>query len=108
MGSTIYIWNADDDVYATYNASTDVGTNDGSRYIASGQAFFVANSGSAPALTSTEMVKAIDQDPDFLNVAGVNTLRLTLGDKDGRHVEAVVGLHPEAQAGQDLLDAIRP
>ena len=75
MGSTIYIWDADNDVYATYNAGTGVATGSGSQYIASGQSFFVASSGSSPALSSTEEVKAAHQNPDFLQATGVNTLR---------------------------------
>ena len=105
IGSTISIWDADNNAYATYNASTNTATGNGSRYIASGQAFFVETTGSSPSLSSTESVKAIDQNPDFLAKEERNIIRLSLSDAQGRMSEALVGLHPQAEVGQDRLDA---
>jgi hypothetical protein len=44
--------------YTTYNRETNVGINGGSRYIASGQAFWIQTLGATHSLVATEPVKA--------------------------------------------------
>ena len=105
IGATIYIWDAANVVYATYDKSTGTATGNGSKYIASGQSFFVQNTGGSPSLSSNEAVKSILQYPDFLKEVEHNILHLKLIDVVGRETEALVGLHPEAKAENDELDA---
>ncbi len=59
----IYIWRDDLQQYASY-VSGGSSTNGGSRYIASGQAFWVKANASSPSLQATEDVK-VDQNATF-------------------------------------------
>jgi hypothetical protein len=63
IGSTIYIYNSSSQNYASWNGST--GTNSGSRYISTGQAFFVQATASSPALVMTNSVR-VHQPATFL------------------------------------------
>ena len=56
ISSATYIWNNTAQQYAVYQGG--VGTNGGSRYIASSQAFWVQTTGDSPLLSLTENVKA--------------------------------------------------
>ncbi|MEZ4720460.1 MAG: choice-of-anchor J domain-containing protein [Flavobacteriales bacterium] len=56
VNDAIYIFDPDAGVYSSYVGG--VGTNGGSRYIASSQAFWVHSNGSDPVLTSAESVKS--------------------------------------------------
>ncbi len=49
--------------FATYVAG--VGSNGGSQYIASGQAFWVRTSAASPSLATVEGIKSVDQSPIF-------------------------------------------
>lgn len=55
MANAVYIWNAALGQYASYVGG--VSANGGSRYIASGQAFFVQAAGASPQLIATESIK---------------------------------------------------
>jgi hypothetical protein len=54
IDSAIYVWNPDENQFASY--VNGIGTFNGSRFIASGQSFWV-HAFDAPALTATESVK---------------------------------------------------
>jgi len=84
INAAIYIWNPDLQQYATYvsgvTPGTGVGTNGGSRYIASHQAFMVEAS-AGPVLRAHENVKAVVSEafikqgtPITPDVFGLNVL----------------------------------
>ncbi len=65
-GDAVYIWNANDEMYSTYNGIA--GTNGGSRFIAGGQAFFINASSGSSSLSMTEDVK-VNTNTSGLRVA---------------------------------------
>jgi hypothetical protein len=60
----LYIWNPSLNQYATYVGG--IGTNGGSRFIPSSQAFWVRAIAASPAVSVTENVKA-NQDPSYMH-----------------------------------------
>jgi len=85
--------------YATWNGV--VGTNGGSRYIATGQAFWVRSNAAAPVLLANENVKAPGtQTVFFRESAPTDVLRITLSQGSSRD-EAVIHLRPDATSGFD-------
>lgn len=60
----LYIWNPSQNQYATYVGG--IGTNGGSRYIPSSQAFWVRAIAPAPAVTMTEAIKSV-QNPTYMH-----------------------------------------
>lgn len=71
LNDAVYIWNADLQIYASY--VNGVGTNNGSRYVPSSQAFWVQANVASPALIITEPVKS-SQDVAFLKTAAGNAI----------------------------------
>jgi hypothetical protein len=96
----LYIWNPTLNQYATYVGG--VGTNGGSRYIPSSQAFWVRAIAPSPAMSITESVKA-NQDPSYMHTAP-NTipylLKLKLSTSNGDD-ETVIRFNA---AGSDTFD----
>lgn len=65
IGDEIQVYNSSTGTYAAYSTSMG-GTNGGTRYIASQQAFWVkADGGGAPVLTARELVKVAAQNPSY-------------------------------------------
>ncbi|GEM_PF-858684 len=89
INDAIYIWDPDLGQYATYVGG--VGTNGGSRYIASSQAFWVQANGSSPVLQITESAKTTE-NPVFFNQTQeeVQTLKLTVESSQGNKDETVL------------------
>lgn len=56
INDAIYVWDPDASQYASYVAG--VGVNGGSKYIPSGQSFWVQATGVSPVLTATENIKS--------------------------------------------------
>ncbi len=56
LNNAIWVWKPSSRSYATYISG--IGQNGGSRYIASGQSFFVRSSGASPSITFRESVKS--------------------------------------------------
>ncbi len=77
INNAVYIWNPDNEQFATYIAG--VGTNGGSRYIASSQAFWVQSNANSPQLQIQESCKR-DADQAFLkqNITTQQLLRMQL------------------------------
>jgi hypothetical protein len=102
IDNAVYTYQADLDQYATYVGG--VGTNGGSRFIASSQGFFVKANGASPVLTSTEQVKSATQpalirhEREASQVLDLFRLRL-----EGQSFwdEAVVRFHPLATTSYD-------
>jgi hypothetical protein len=92
--------------YATWNGAT--GTNNGSRYIASGQGFWVkADGGGVPVLTANENVKAPGNQPEFFRDEPLaDHLRITLS-KGVIRDEAIVHFRDDALIGYDDTDALK-
>lgn len=72
INDAVYIWNPDNQQFATYVAG--VGTNGGSRYIASSQAFWIQANASSPSVQIHENCK-YNEDQAFLKQA-TNTQQL--------------------------------
>jgi hypothetical protein len=107
LDGTIYMRdNANGGQYATWNGVT--GTNGGSRYIPTGQAFWVKASAAAPAMTSNENVKAPGtQTTFFREQALTNLLRIAMLS-DGIRDETVIHFREDAQSSYDgLTDALK-
>ncbi len=73
INDAVYIWNPDLSQFASYSGG--VGTNGGSRYIASSQAIWVQATGSGAGIQLTEACKSTN-DGAFLKVAQVFPLRI--------------------------------
>ncbi len=88
LNNAIYIWNPDLQQFATYVFG--IGTNGGSRYIASSQAFWVQTNNSSPSLQIKESCK-VDADQAFLKQA-INDQQLLRIDLQvgSKHDEAVL------------------
>ena len=87
VNDAIYIWDPDAEQYASYVNGT--GTNGGSRYIASSQAFWVQTN-SNPTLTITESAKA-DQNDNFLRMAAAKIDQINVKiDGNGFKDETVI------------------
>lgn len=103
LGGSIYISDngtAASLQYATWNGVT--GTNGGSRYISTGQGFWVkANGSGVPVLQVTEDVKTPGTQTTFFRMASTdNLLRITLSQGVTRD-EAVVHFREDATRGID-------
>ncbi|HEY3406233.1 MAG TPA: T9SS type A sorting domain-containing protein [Ohtaekwangia sp.] len=100
IGGTIYMRdNGNGGQYATWNGT--VGTNGGSRYIPTGQAFWVVASAASPVLTARENVKAAGQSAIFFREASLqNIVRLTL-EKDNVRDETIIHFRED---GSDFFD----
>jgi hypothetical protein len=104
--------NLESSIYVTDNASATgvrfatwngvVGTNGGSRYIATGQGFWVkANGGGAPGLQADENVKVAGTQTNFFReIQSSNLLRVTLSQGTVRD-ETVIHFRDDANAGFD-------
>jgi hypothetical protein len=86
--------------YATWNGTT--GTNNGSRYIATGQAFWTkANGSGAPTLQANENVKVAGTQTIFFREGGLtNLLRVTMF-KGAERDEAVIHFREDATRAFD-------
>jgi hypothetical protein len=75
----IWIYNPATGSYGTYDASLQTGTNGCTRYIASGQGFFVKATAANPSISFTENVKVSNAPSNFFrNAATPNLFRMTL------------------------------
>lgn len=105
INNAIYIWDPDEAQYASYVGG--VGVNGGTRYIASGQAFWVQANGSSPQLTATEAVKS-SSSTGFLKPSPAllyPQLRMTLSSAVS-HDEMLLRFMDDGQAGfQPEMDA---
>ena len=88
INNAIYIWNPQNQQFSSYVSG--IGTNGGSRYIASSQAFWVQSNAASPVLTVRETCKsAVDQA--FIRDAIANQQLLTFGvQKGSKHDESVL------------------
>ena len=75
LSASIWVWNQTSGNYATWDGS--LGTNNGSRYLSSGQGFFVQATGSGASLgilpgarlhNTVSLMKSVKVEPDILRV----------------------------------------
>lgn len=103
IGNTVYIPNNDGAglVYATYNGV--VGTNGGTQYIATGQAFWVKATGVGTiTVSSDETIKVPEQSTTFFRVSSTsNVLKLTLISPKYKTDETIIHLRNDATIGFD-------
>ena len=79
MNNAVYVMNTCTGIYSTYIGG--IGTNGGTKNIASGQGFWVEASGSSPVLTCTQNV-IINNNVSLKNSLPANLLRIYLGDDE--------------------------
>ncbi len=89
LTGTIYIYNPSTNSYGNFDGTTP--TNGVTRYISSGQAFFVRTNASSPALSCTEAVKTTNAGAAiFKTNVEENTLRISLIKNEINKDEAVI------------------
>ncbi len=104
LNGTIYMRDNATGTIASFNGVS--GTNGGSRYIATGQAFFVQASSASPSLVVSETAKAAGtQTTFFREEAPTNLIRVTM-KKDAVSDELVVHFRKDASSEFDAqMDA---
>ncbi len=98
--------NANGGVYATYNASTNSGTNGGTQYIAQGQSFWVQANAASPSLTATEAMKTTGTHSFYRLAPPENYIRIALSDGANKD-ETLIHFFDDALPGKDKYDAYK-
>jgi hypothetical protein len=109
INDTYYMMNPDINNYVTYTTSTNVGTNGGTRFIASSQGFYVKANAANPSLTATESCKASAQ-PFFYrdNTAGNASLSISVQSASSKLAdETVIRFDASASNQLDELDNLK-
>ena len=88
IGNTIYIWNPLTNTYGSYDGTTS--TNSVTRYIGSGQAFFIQATDVSPQLSVAEAAKTNNTSSDLFKGNEPNCLRMLLIKDTGERDEAVI------------------
>ena len=99
INNAIYIWNPDNQQFASYVSG--FGTNGGSRYIASSQAFWVQAIGAGTAIEVTESAKSA-QDAAYLKQNSIAPLRIITQNTYGSD-ELIINLQANASNSFDAL-----
>jgi hypothetical protein len=103
VSTTMFVMNPTTNTEASFNKFTGLGTNGGSRYIASGQGFIVKATTSNPTLLVTEDIKSPQPRPFFRSNDKENLLSLHL--KDGvRSYETLVYFEKDRLKGLDEFE----
>lgn len=93
LDGSVYMYNPTNNTYASWNGSAS--TNGGSRYIPSGQSFFIKGSSASMALSCTEAVKVADNPGTILlkNKKVSTQISITMQSSTGLTDETVIALH---------------
>ena len=110
QGDAFYVWNPVTGNYATYNGVS--GINGATRYIASGQSFWVQANSATSEVSINENAKSSGNGNSFIRVASEDSrelsklrLKITSADK-GYNDETAIAFLPNASDGYDKeLDA---
>jgi hypothetical protein len=94
----VYVWVSEDEQYSSYIAG--VGTNGGTRYIPSSQAFWVQTEASGPTMSIVEAAK-VDEDEAFRNNDNISYFKIRMTTSNGKSDETAVRLHEDASFGFD-------
>lgn len=103
LSDFIQIWNTALGAYSNYSIAIGLGTNGGSRYIPSSQAFFIRATG-AGNLNFRETHKTQQTNTFLRDVFPANTLRLTLSNGTNTD-QSVVAFRVFGSNGRDQYDA---
>lgn len=98
IDDAVYIYNADNQQYASYSAG--VGVNGGSRYLANSQGFYVKANAATPSLIAQETVKTNQAATYIRTTDPLNVLRLKL-EGNNMNDEAVIRFTDDATIGYD-------
>lgn len=88
IGNSIYIWNPLTNTFGSFDGLTEI--NSVTRFIASGQAFFVQANGPSPELSATESVKVANTPSNMFKGPEINCLRISLYMDTTEKDEAVI------------------
>lgn len=96
IGNTIWIFNNGNYATYTWDGVNRSSTNGGSRYIATGQAFFVQTTGSSPALTMNNAIRTHSNSPFLKDTdAPFDQLRISAA-ANGVNDEVLIGFRDQA------------
>lgn len=108
--NTIWIWNPVSNSYGSFDGTTTV--NSVTRYISSGQAFFIQATGVSPALSITESVKVTNTPADLFKALETNTLRIKIKNDTIESDETVIRFlenkNDDFVANEDTKKIINP
>jgi hypothetical protein len=99
INNAIYIWNPDNEQFASYSGG--IGTNGGSQFIASSQAFWVQATAASPSILVKEASKS-STDASFLKQNSIAPLRIRTQNAYGTD-ELVINIEDNATSSFDPL-----
>jgi hypothetical protein len=99
LQDAIWIWNPVAQNYASY--ITGAGTNGGSRYVATGQAFFVKSSAASPVLSMNNNIR-LHNAQAFFNTPINNQMLRVRAEANGFSDEAIVRFHADASLNFEM------
>ena len=105
VSGTFWICNPTTNSYGSFDGTTTI--NGVTRYIGSGQAFFIQTNGASPALTADESVKVSSTPPVLLKTSEQNSLRIQLvkdlTERDETVIRFMENKSDEFSATDDVL-----
>jgi len=105
VSSTFWIFNPTTNSYGSFDGTTTI--NGVTRYIGSGQAFFIQTNGASPVLTADESVKVSSTPAVLLKTSEQNSLRIQLVKDSTERDETVIRFmenkSDEFNANDDVL-----
>ena len=105
VSGSIYIYNPTSNSYGSFDGTTS--TNGVTRYISSGQGFFVRTTGASPILSCTESVKSGNAGADLFKTENENMLRIRLIKNIDNYDETVIRFYEGKQNEFSEADDVR-
>lgn len=105
VSGSIYIYNPTSNSYGSFDGTTS--TNGVTRYISSGQGFFVRTTGASPILSCTESVKSGNAGADLFKTENENMLRIRLIKNIDNYDETVIRFYEGKQNEFSETDDVR-
>lgn len=105
VSGSIYIYNPTSNSYGSFDGTTS--TNGVTRYISSGQGFFVRTTGASPILSCTESVKSGNAGADLFKTENENMLRIRLIKNIANYDETVIRFYEGKQNEFSETDDVR-
>ncbi len=93
LNDAIYAWVSEDEQYSSYIAG--VGTNGGSRYIPSSQAFWVQTDAMLPTMSIVEDVK-VDEEVAFKNLNDISYFKIQMTTSNNKEDEIALRIDENA------------
>ncbi len=108
--NTIWIWNPVNNSYGSFDGITAV--NSVTRYISSGQAFFIQAIGTSPVLSVNENVKVLNTPANLFKAPETNTLRIKIKNDTIESDETVIRFmenkNDDFVNNEDIVKIINP